>query len=71
MLTRTPVMAGVKLRDLPPETPLLISDGPSLVKATPIVSRLKYQGQSGQLIKQMNIMAMIFSRTSEKGRLKQ
>ena len=64
MLTRTPVMAGVKLRDLPPETPLLISDGPSLVKATPIVNRLAAKGQSRQLIKQMNMAAMIYGRAS-------
>ena len=57
-------MAGVKLRDLPPETPLLISDGPSLVKATPIVNRLAAKGQSRQLIKQMNMAAMIYGRAS-------
>jgi len=64
-------MAGVKLRDLPPEKLLLISDGPSLVKATPIVNRLADQGQSRQPVKQMNIMGMIFGRSSEKGAFKQ
>ena len=39
LVTRTPVMSGMKRADLPPETPFMQSDGQQLVNKTPIMLR--------------------------------
>ena len=44
LVSCTPVMAGVRLQDLPPETPFLQSDGQKIVNHTPILRRFNVQG---------------------------
>ena len=39
LVSCTPVMAGVRLKDAPPETPFLQSNGHTLVDRTPIMAR--------------------------------
>ena len=48
LVTCTPVMAGTKLKDLPPETPFLQSDGQQLVNRTPIMRRFNMPGDAAR-----------------------
>ena len=41
LVSCTPVMAGVRLKDLPPETPFLQSNGHTMVDRTPIMARFR------------------------------
>ena len=41
-------MAGTKLKDLPPETPFLQSDGQQLVNRTPIMRRFNMPGAAAR-----------------------
>ena len=44
LVTCTPVMAGVRLKDLPPETPFLQSNGQTMINRTPIMRRFNVNG---------------------------
>ena len=55
LVSCTPVMAGVKRPDLPPETPFLQSERPELVNRTPIMRRFQVNKEP---VKQVNIMGM-------------
>lgn len=45
LVSCTPVMAGVRLANAPPETPFLQSNGHTLVDRTPVYARFRPIGQ--------------------------
>ena len=55
-------MAGVRLQDLPPETPFLQSDGQALVNRTPVMRRFNVSAAGEQPSRQMQVMGMTFNR---------
>ena len=68
LVTCTPVMAGIKRPDLPPETPFLQSDGHNLVNRTPILRRFAVNktndtsANPNQALKQMQVNGVTFNR---------
>ena len=64
LVSCTPVMAGVRLKDLPPGTPFLQSDGHSIINKTPLMQRfvrpVSKAGASAQekTLRQMNVMGL-------------
>ena len=66
LVSCTPVMAGVRLKDLPPETPFLSSNGHTLVDQTPIMRRFAAApGQQQQPLRQMNMMGIAINRPNQ------
>ena len=66
LVSCTPVMAGVRLANAPPETPFLQSNGHTLVDRTPVYARFRPLGQ-GAAQQQVQVGGLTMNRIAHPG----
>ena len=67
LVSCTPVMAGVRLANAPPETPFLQSNGHTLVDRTPVYARFRPIGQVQAPQSQVQVGGLTMNRINNPG----